>query len=151
MKTILKMYLVLCMFLSFYLQVIYLCNHAPINRLYIFIHLSNYVYCTYQSIYVSILLITYYLFTEEQLKIDFEKAIAAIKSGEDAHKFVDSATHIADSIEELVVAEINKSDDPQLKRDLTIAKDTLHKRKIISDIEIKSSCKLLYVYTIVYL
>ena len=71
------------------------------------------------------------LFTEEQLKIDFEIAIAAIQSGEDAHKFVASATHIANRIEELVVAEINKSDDPQLKRKLTPAKDTLHKRKAI--------------------
>ena len=71
------------------------------------------------------------LYTEEQLKIDFEKAIAAIKSGEDAQIYVGSATHIANRVEELVVAEINKSDDPQLKRNLTIAKDTLHKRKTI--------------------
>ena len=71
------------------------------------------------------------LFTEEQLKIDFKKAIAAIKSGEDAHKFVGSATHIADRVEELVIAEIKKSDDSQLKRNLTIAKDTLHERKTI--------------------
>ena len=89
------------------------------------------------------------LSTEEQLKIDFEKAIAAIKSGEDAHKFVGSATHIADRVEELVVAEVKKSDDPQLKRNLTIAKDTLHKRKsiIILDIEIKDCSKwLMYIY-----
>ena len=71
------------------------------------------------------------LSTEEQLKVDFEKAIAAIKSGEDAHNFVSSATHIADRVEELVVAEINKSDDSQLKRNLTIAKDALHKRKTV--------------------
>ena len=68
---------------------------------------------------------------EKQLKIDFENAIAAIKSGEDAHIIVASATHIADRVEELVVAEINESDNPQLKRKLTIAKDTLHKRKTI--------------------
>ena len=68
---------------------------------------------------------------EEQLKIDFEIAIAAIQSGEDAHKFVASATHIANRIEELVVAEVNRSDDTQLKRKLTIAKDTVHKRNII--------------------
>ena len=86
------------------------------------------------------------LSTEELLKIDFGKAIAAIKSGEDVHEFVGSATHIADRVEELVVAEINKSDDPQLKRNLTIAKDTLHKRKTILDILNQRVSKIAYVF-----
>ena len=88
---------------------------------------------------------TYYILsTEEQLKIDFKKAKAAIKSGEDAHKFVASATHIADRIEELVVAEINTSGDPQLKRKLTIAKNTLHKGKTILDINVKLHVYILW-------
>ena len=104
---------------------------------------------TYQSMYPFYLLPIIILFTEEQLKIVFEKAIVAIKSNEDAHKFVASATHIADRVEDLVIAEIKTSDDPQLKRNLTIAKDTLHKRKTILDFEIKSSCKL-HMYTLYY-
>ena len=86
------------------------------------------------------------LSTEEQLKIDFEKAIAAIKSGEDAHKFAGSAIHIADRIEELVVAEIKQSDDSQLKRKLTIAKDTLHKRKAILYILKSKTLICVYMY-----
>ena len=88
------------------------------------------------------------LSTEEQLKIDFEIAIAAIKSGEDAHKYVASATHIADRVEELVVAEIKKSDNPQLKRNLTNAKDTLHERKTIYTCRILRLLQIAYVYTI---
>lgn len=66
--------------------------------------------------------------SEAQLKSDLEEAKAYIRSGKDPQKsfeLVASATRIAKRVTALTDAEIDNSDDPQLKRDLTIAKDTL--------------------------
>ena len=68
------------------------------------------------------------IFTEAQLKSDLEEAKAYIRSGKDPQKsfeLVASATRIAKRVTALTDAEIDNSDDPQLKRDLTTAKDTL--------------------------